>query len=147
VSAVAADAISLERVADLKRREDARFVAAHPRSLAMLERGARSTPRGVPMNWMASLWDHPPVFVDSADGGRFLDIDGNEYADFSLGITAASGGHAHPAVVEAACSRIARGFNFGQPTQDSVFASEELARRFGLPSGSTASAPRRRTPT
>lgn len=85
------------------------------------------------MTWMAFLWDHPPMFIDGADGARFHDVDGNEYVDFSLGITAASGGHAHPAIVEAACARIAHGFNFTLPTEDSVVASEELARRFGLP--------------
>src|SRR5215213_1538340 len=39
------------RVAQLKRAEDARFAAAHPRSAELLARGRTVMPNGVPMAW------------------------------------------------------------------------------------------------
>ncbi len=82
-------AVDSQRVAELKRREDARFLASHARSLAALERARKSMPLGVLMSWMAELYDHPPIFVERAWGIQFIDIDGNRYLDFNLGITAA----------------------------------------------------------
>jgi len=51
--------VDLGRVEELKRREDLRFVTARRRSSELVQRGRRSMPSGVPMGWMASLWDHP----------------------------------------------------------------------------------------
>lgn len=94
--------IDLKHVGALKEREDAAFVAARPRSAALLERARRSMPLGVPMSWMDFLFDHPPMFVDSADGAYFTDVDGHRYLDMYMNITVASAGHTHPAVVAAA---------------------------------------------
>lgn len=40
--------IDLERIEKLKLEEDARFLKARPRSMALLERGRRSMPAGGP---------------------------------------------------------------------------------------------------
>ena len=127
------DGIDLELVARLKEREDARFVAERPKSQALLERGRASMPNGVPMMWMSTLWDHPPMFVASAAGARFTDVDGHEYVDFNLSITVASAGHSPEPVLRAVADRIARGTQFQLPTEDAIAASEALADRFGLP--------------
>ncbi|HEX6844457.1 MAG TPA: aminotransferase class III-fold pyridoxal phosphate-dependent enzyme [Actinomycetota bacterium] len=130
----AADAgIDLARVATLKAAEDERFAADHPRSLALLERGRASMPRGVPLVWMRFFYDHPPMFVAGADGSRFTDVDGNQYVDFHFGITIASTGHTPAPVVRAVTERIRTGIQFMLPTEDAVVVSEELARRWGLP--------------
>ena len=89
-------------------------------------------PHGVPLSWMHSLWEHT-IVVDTADGGRFTDVDGNDYVDFSLGITIASAGHTHPAVVEAVSARLRSGIQFVLPTVDAIAVAEELAARTGLP--------------
>jgi glutamate-1-semialdehyde 2,1-aminomutase len=69
--------VDLGRVAELKQREDAAFLDARPRSLALLNQARRSMPLGVPMSWMDWLFDHPPIFIDHAD---------NAYIPTSMGI-------------------------------------------------------------
>jgi glutamate-1-semialdehyde aminotransferase len=125
--------VDLARVAQLKQREDAAFLEARPRSLALLERARRSMPLGVPMSWMDFLFDHPPMFVDTAEGAYFTDVDGHRYLDMYLNITVASAGHTHPAVVAAVGERLRRGVQFGLPTEDAIVVSETLAERWGLP--------------
>lgn len=125
--------VDLDRVAQLKRREDAAFFDARPRSRALLDRARGSMPLGVPMSWMDWLFDHPSIFVDSADGAYFTDVDGHRYLDMYMNITVASAGHTHPAVVAAAVDRLQRGVQFGLPTEDAITVSETLAERWGLP--------------
>lgn len=127
------DGIDLRLVEELKQREDAAFVEARPRSAALLERARRSMPLGVPMSWMDWLFDHPPIFVDTADGAYFTDVDGHRYLDMYLNITVASAGHTHPAVVAAAVDRLERGVQFGLPTEDAIVVSEQLGERWGVP--------------
>ena len=125
--------VDLDRVAQLKRREDSAFFDARPRSLALLDRARGSMPLGVPMSWMDWLFDHPPIFVDSADGAYFTDVDGHRYLDMYMNITVSSAGHTHPAVVAAAVDRLQRGVQFGLPTEDAIAVSETLAERWSLP--------------
>jgi glutamate-1-semialdehyde aminotransferase len=90
-------------------------------------------PLGVPLSWMSFLYDHPPIFVDAAEGAHFTDVDGHRYLDMSLGITVASTGHTAEPVVRAVTERMAKGIQFHLPTEDAAIVSEELARRWGLP--------------
>ncbi len=106
-----------EWVSELKAREDAAFLVSHPRSLELRERARASMPFGVPMTWMATLYDHAPLYVDSGDGATFTDVDGHRYIDFSLGITVASCGHTPEPVIRAVEDRIARGTQFQLPTR------------------------------
>ena len=48
--------------------EDARFLAEHPRSAALLERGRAVMPNGVPMAWLVGSYHHLPMWV--AEGQR-----------------------------------------------------------------------------
>jgi glutamate-1-semialdehyde 2,1-aminomutase len=61
------------------------------------------------------------------------DVDGNEYVDMHGGYGASIAGHGHPAIVSAVSSQVRRGTHFAQPTEDAIWNSSELARRFGLP--------------
>jgi glutamate-1-semialdehyde 2,1-aminomutase len=79
------------------------------------------------------LYDHPPLFIDWAQGSHFTDVDGHRYLDVSLGITVASAGHTPYPVVSAVADRMAKGIQFHLPTEDALVASEELAARWGLP--------------
>jgi glutamate-1-semialdehyde 2,1-aminomutase len=85
------------------------------------------------MNWMTRWAGGFPVFVTSAHGARFDDVDGREYVDLCLGDTGAMAGHAAPAAVEAIARQAADGITFMLPTEDATWVGEELARRFGLP--------------
>jgi glutamate-1-semialdehyde 2,1-aminomutase len=125
--------VDLDRVLALKRREDSRFVSTHPRSLELRARARGTMPLGVPLSWMSFLYDHPPIFVDAAEGAYFTDMDGRRYLDMSLGITVASTGHTAEPVVRAVAERMAKGIQFHLPTEDAVILSEELGRRWGLP--------------
>jgi glutamate-1-semialdehyde 2,1-aminomutase len=55
-------------IARLNAREAARFAEARPRSAALLARARGSMARGVPMGWMAAIYQHPPMFVTEGDG-------------------------------------------------------------------------------
>jgi glutamate-1-semialdehyde 2,1-aminomutase len=113
--------------------EIAAFAAAHPRSRALHERAKAHLFDGVPMSWMVR-WPGPfPLFVDSAEGSRFVDVDGKEYVDFCLGDTGAMTGHSPKAAVAAIRAQLGRGLTFMLPTEDSVVVSLELSSRFGLP--------------
>jgi acetylornithine/N-succinyldiaminopimelate aminotransferase len=50
----------------------------------------------------------PPIAIDHGEGVRVWDADGREYLDFVGGIAVSSLGHAHPAIVEAVSTQVAR---------------------------------------
>ena len=55
--------IDRARIAALRRREDAAIAIRTRQSRALLERGRMVMPSGVPISWMAGLYENPPVFV------------------------------------------------------------------------------------
>jgi glutamate-1-semialdehyde 2,1-aminomutase len=130
---VDAPAYDPARLADIKRREDARFAETHPRSTELWARAKRSMPNGVPMSWLRTSYDHPPLFVAEGRGSRFRDVDGNEYADFNIADMSMFGGYAAPAVVDAVSRRVAQGTQFLLPNEDGIWVAEELARRYAIP--------------
>jgi glutamate-1-semialdehyde aminotransferase len=87
---------------------------------------------GVPMSWMKK-WPGPyPVYVASAKGAHFSDVDGNDYVDFCLGDTGAMVGHSPDASVAAIKKQLDKGITFMLPTDDAAIAAQTLADRFGL---------------
>jgi glutamate-1-semialdehyde 2,1-aminomutase len=123
----------MAQVLELLAREQQRFAEEHPRSYALHQEAAGSLLAGVPMNWM-TRWASPVApFAAEGQGARITDVDGHEYIDFALGDTGAMAGHAPPAAVAAIAEQAARGITFMLPTEDSNWAGEEMARRFGLP--------------
>ncbi|MDQ6842387.1 MAG: transaminase [Actinomycetota bacterium] len=125
--------IPREQLRAVRDREMRRFAELRPRGLRLLERAAASMPNAVPMAWMATLYDHPPIVVERGRGGAFTDIDGNAYLDFNLADTSMFTGYGVEAVVHAVAERVAAGSQFLLPTGDGVEVALELARRFGLP--------------
>lgn len=120
----------------LRRRladEARRFEADHPRSRALYQRARASLLGGVPMSWMVRWPGGFPIFVDSAEGAHFTDVDGRRYLDLCLGDTGAMTGHAPAPSLSAIAARAARGITFMLPTEDALHVGEELGRRFGLP--------------
>jgi glutamate-1-semialdehyde 2,1-aminomutase len=121
------------RIAVLKEREDAAFVGMRPRSQALWTSGRAVMPNGVPMSWLRTSYDHPPLFIESAAGSRLRDVDGHEYADFNIADMSMFTGYGPAAVVDAVARQVALGSQYLLPTEDSIWVAGELARRYGLP--------------
>ncbi|MCI0444053.1 aspartate aminotransferase family protein [bacterium] len=107
-----------------------RFADRTPSSKAALERGKRYLPLGVSSNFRS--YPPHPVFVKSAKGGRFWDLDGNEYLDHNLSFGVLMAGHAHPTVTAAVAERFELGTMFGMPYELEQKLAEELLSRFPM---------------
>jgi len=117
----------------LIRHENARFLESHKKSSEFSEMAKISMPHGVPMNWM-SKWASPhPIFIEEAKDNRLIDVDGNRYVDFCLGDTGAMTGHSPPDVIEDIIRQLKKGITFMCPTEDSIWVTKELQKRFLLP--------------
>lgn len=125
--------ISRERLKALHQKEMERFIARTPKSAALFEKAKGVMPGGVPMSWMSKWPGKYPLFVESAKGAHFIDVDGNEYIDLCLGDTGSMTGHSPKPTVDAISNQLAKGMTAMLPTDDAVAVSSELARRFGLP--------------
>jgi glutamate-1-semialdehyde 2,1-aminomutase len=130
---VGGSGIDPARVAALKEREDAAFVAGRPRSQELWAAGRSVMPNGVPMSWLRTSYDHPPLFVASAAGSRLRDVDGHEYADFNIADMSMFTGYGPAPVAEAVARQVAAGSQYLLPTEDSIWVAGELGRRYGLP--------------
>ena len=125
--------IDCQKLQALHAREEERFVARTPKSRELFEKAKGVMPGGVPMSWMTKWPGKYPLFVASAQGAHFVDVDGNEYIDLCLGDTGSMTGHSPKPTVDAITSQLAKGMTAMLPTDDAVAVSSELARRFGLP--------------
>jgi glutamate-1-semialdehyde aminotransferase len=121
------------RLATLMTLEEADFVERHPRARALHERARRSLLAGVPMNWMVRWAGAFPLYVETAAGAHVTDVDGHEYIDFCFGDTGAMAGHGPAPTIAAVERQLRRGITTMLPTEDAIWAGEELGRRFGLP--------------
>lgn len=121
-----------DRLTGLLAAESERFVATHPRSAELHERALGPLIAGVPMNWMTRWPGAFPVFAQRASGASITDVDGHTYVDLCLGDTGAMTGHAPAATVAAVAEQAAAGITMMLPTEDAIWAGEELTRRFGL---------------
>jgi len=125
--------INRDHLKKLIALEEQRFLDLHPKSGALFTKAKEVMPGGVPMSWMAKWPGAHPIFVDSAQGAHFTDVDGLEYIDLCLGDTGSMTGHSPHATVEAINAQLKRGLTAMLPTEDAVIVASELARRFGLP--------------
>lgn len=125
--------IDRDHLKKLIAQEEERFLALHPKSGELFNQALEVMPGGVPMSWMAKWPGKYPLFVASASGSRFTDVDGIEYVDLCLGDTGSMTGHSPAATVRAITEQMQRGITAMLPTADAVLVSQELSRRFGLP--------------
>ena len=95
-----------------------RFLSRTPKSAALFERAKEVMPGGVPMSWMSKWPGKYPLFVESAQGAHFIDVDGNEYIDLCLGDTGSMTGHSPKPTVDAISSQLAKGMTAMLPTDD-----------------------------
>ncbi len=125
--------LSLPLLKSLRDREDAEFVRRTPRSRALLERSRDSMPSGVPMAWMAGLYQHAPLFAVEGAGAFFEDADGYRYLDMNQADLSTTLGFAPAPVAEAVAARVQKGGAFLLPIEEGIITAELLAERVGLP--------------
>ena len=105
-------------------------VASTARSRALFDRAREVTPGGVnsPVRAFNAVGG-TPRFIASARGAWLTDADGNEYVDLIGSWGPMLLGHAHPEVVAAVQSAVARGTSYGTPTEGEVALVEEIIAR------------------
>jgi glutamate-1-semialdehyde 2,1-aminomutase len=133
MTGIAAGDIDRAKLHEIKAREDAAFVAARPRSAELWAKAKASMPNGVPMSWLRTSYDHPPLFVAEGRGAHFRDADGIDYADFNIADMSMFGGYAPEPVVDAVARRAGRGTQFLLPNEDAIWVAEELELRYRMP--------------
>jgi len=103
---------------------------AAPASAALLARAVAVTPGGVnsPVRAFRAVGG-TPRFMVSGRGPYLTDADGREYVDLVCSWGPLLLGHAHPAVVEAVSTAVAKGTSFGTPTEGEVALAEEIVSR------------------
>ena len=122
-----------ERIAELMKIEEQRFLDLHKESTAAFNQSSKVMHEGVPMSWMAKWPGAHPVFVKEAKGAHFTDLDGHEYIDFCLGDTGSMTGHSPAATVAAVKAQIDKGITAMLPSENAAIVSDLLRERFGLP--------------
>lgn len=73
-----------------------------------------------------------PFFVQSGEGARITDADGNQYIDYVLSWGPLILGHAHPEVVNAACEAMRRGSSFGIPTEAETTLAKKITQHLPM---------------
>jgi glutamate-1-semialdehyde 2,1-aminomutase len=125
--------IDLQRLSLAMEREEADFVAQHPKSQQLAQQAKVGLLSGVPMPWMVRWPGAFPLFVDDAKGSSFTCADGHSYIDFCLGDTGAMTGHSVEALATAVGAQLKRGLTTMLPTADAQWVANNLSERFGLP--------------
>ncbi len=128
-----ATVIRPERIAELMKIEEKRFLDLHKASTAAFNQSSKVMHEGVPMSWMAKWPGAHPVFVKEAKGAHFTDLDGHDYIDFCLGDTGSMTGHSPAATVAAVKAQIDKGITAMLPSENAAIVSDLLRDRFGLP--------------
>jgi glutamate-1-semialdehyde 2,1-aminomutase len=123
--------IDRERIKELTEREEKILDERTGKSAEMYRRANKTLAAGVASSYQVR--DPWPIYLESGEGPRVWDIDGNEMWDFHNGFGSMVQGHAHPAIGRAIAARYAKGTHFAAPTEDAVVVGEELAKRFRLP--------------
>jgi glutamate-1-semialdehyde 2,1-aminomutase len=82
------------------------------RSLELYDRALKCIPGGTHLfgrRAELAAYGVSPIYSDRQEGGRFWDVDGNEYIDLLMGAGAVLLGHAYPPVVEAVREQALKG--------------------------------------
>ena len=100
----------------------------YQRSAELLARAEQVIPLGIygHKNPEVTLPGHSPYYAQRAQGGRYWDVDGNEYLDLLCGYGPVLLGHNHAQVEAAVEQQMARGNCFNQPGEVMVELAERL---------------------
>jgi glutamate-1-semialdehyde 2,1-aminomutase len=107
-----------------------RYIARRPKTQQLHARAKEVMPGG---NTRTVLYHPPfPVRVDTAEGARLTDVDGNQYIDFLGEYSAGIYGHSHPRIKQAMAETLETGLNIGAHHGREVAFAETVSRRFDL---------------
>lgn len=98
------------------------------RSVELFERAKVHIPGGV--NSPVRAYDavgRTPRFIQSANGDRITDVDGNEYIDYVCSWGPGILGSAHPEVIRAVQQACESGLTYGAPTEKEVELAEQIS--------------------
>ncbi len=112
--------------------ERERYLALHPKSIALSKSANTHFLYGVPMHWMNDWGTPSPLFVESANGAHFTCADNIDYADFCLGDTGAMFGHSSSAVATAISKQASLGYTAMLPSTLAPAVGAVLSEFFGL---------------
>ncbi len=99
------------------------------RSADLFDAACKLIPGGVNSTARATWagWSPYPLFVESGQGSRLTDVDGNEYIDYLLGLGPMIFGHRPPRVTQAVVDFIQnRGTVFALPTADEARLAQKI---------------------
>ncbi|TFG07722.1 aspartate aminotransferase family protein [Candidatus Thorarchaeota archaeon] len=80
----------------------------------------------------APTYEPYPIFVESADGSKVVDVDGHTYVDFNLCWGVLFVGHRHPKLIEGLHDQLDRGTMYGLPYEEIAKAGKALVKRFPI---------------
>ncbi len=92
-----------------------RYVQLHPTSEKLATEANELFPQGV--THAARLMSPFGIYMDSGSGPRKWDVDGNEYIDYKTGHGSMILGQAHPAIIQAVQTQMAKGTHFSSGTR------------------------------
>lgn len=95
-----------------------------PTSRRLLERSKKSLAGGVSSPFRAKA--PVPLFLADALGSKIIDVDGNEYIDYSLAWGPLILGHRHPALVETLLLQAERPHNYGAQHELEFIVAEAI---------------------
>src|SRR5947209_6537207 len=105
---------STTRVAGPQLEQSASEISAlTPRTSELFAKANQVVPGG--FTRAAFFWP-TPLYLESGDGARVIDVDGREYVDALMGFGVMILGHHHPAVADAVKRQLDRGTHFGVAT-------------------------------
>ncbi len=132
---VNAKPIDRARIAELTEIEQQKLDDRTQASRAMYAQASEHLSGGVASSYQGRVpW---PIYIDRGEGDKIWDVDGTEYYDFHNGFGSMVQGHAHPAIGAAVAARYPLGTHFGCAVSDSYVVANELAKRWGCPSGAS----------
>ena len=86
------------------------------------------TPLGV--NSTFRFYEPYPISVERVEGTKVIDVDGNEYIDFSMNYGVQMVGHTHPKLTEVLKKQIEKGTLYTMPHESSTKFAEQIIDRF-----------------
>jgi glutamate-1-semialdehyde 2,1-aminomutase len=100
----------------------AKSAELYARALTVIPGGVNSTARAA-----FSGWEPHPIFADHAEGSTLVDVDGNEYIDYLLGLGPMLLGHRPTDVTDAVSERIhSAGTVFAMPTAPEIDLAQAI---------------------
>ncbi len=102
------------------------YIARTPNSKLMFERANRVMPGGVAGN--GKFLAPYPIYVDRAQGGEFVDLDGNRYIDLLMGGGVHILGHSPEIVMSAVEEQLRRGVHYYMAAEAEVRLAEKVCQ-------------------